>query len=346
MSETLMHWVGLDVAKRTFDAAVANPGQRANATTLKRLAVGSFERTPDGVKQFLTWLCAQAPGSGPLPARAVMEATGIYSIELAAMICKVCPELRPAIVNPEQSSAYRKSLGLRNKTDRMDARALAFYGLERHPDPYDPLSSNQAELRALSRCRDDLIETRKAHQNQLAEGSQSKTVLKSLKSVLAHLDKTIEAIENEMHRVIDSDENFTRDYQLLTSIPGVGFVTAAVVLAEFGDLRRFGRARQIGAHAGVTSRNTESGKFVGPAHMSKKGNARVRQALYMAAMSATVYNPLMRKVYQRLISTGKEPMVAIGAVMRKLLVLMRAIVISKIPFDPCGKPGKQNPQTA
>ena len=345
MSESELSWIGLDVAKRTFDAAVASPGQRANAATFKRLPVKTFERSPDGVKAFVVWLCSYVPAQAPLPARAVMEATGAYSIELTAMLCKECPELRPSISNPERTNAYRKSLGLRNKTDRMDARALAFYGLERHPDPYEPLSDSQAELRALSRCRDDLIETRKAHQNQLAEGPKSTAVRESLTSVLTHLAKTIEAIEKQMRRLIEADNDFRRDYELLTSIPGVGFVTAAVVLGEFGDLRRFGRSRQIGAHAGVTTYHNDSGESKGPAHMSKKGSARVRQALYMAAMSAKTFNPLMSKVYQRFISQGKKPMVAIGTIMRKLLVLMRALVVTGIPFDPCGKPRAKHPQT-
>jgi transposase len=346
MNESMLSWVGLDVAKRTFDAAVASPGQRATAATIRGLPVETFERTPEGVKQFAAWLRTHVPARNPLPVRAVMEATGAYSVELAALLCKECPELLPSIANPERTSNYRKSLGLRNKTDRLDARALAFFGLDRHPEPYEPLSRNQAELRALSRCRDDLIETRKAHENQLAEGPQSAAVRKVLTGILAHLARAIETIEQQMHHIIEADENLRRDYQLITSIPGVGFITAAVVLAEFGDLRRFGRSRQIGAHAGVTACHNDSGEFTGPSHMSKKGSGRVRQALYMAAMSAKKFNPIMRSCYQRFISEGKEPMVAIGAIMRKLLVLMRALVISNCPFDPAGRPRGKKAQPA
>jgi len=346
MSEQGLHWVGLDVAKRTFDAAVACPGQRATAATFKRLPVQTFDRTREGVKELVAWLRHHVPAQMPLPVRAVMEATGSYSIELAALLCSECPELRPSIANPERTCAYRKSLGLRNKTDRMDACALAFYGLERQPDPYEPMSPAQAELRALSRCRDDFVETRKAHENQLAEGPKSAVVRKLLQKTVAHLNQTIETIENQMRNVIEGDETLRRDHQLLTTIPGVGFLTAAVVLAEFGDLRRFGRSRQIGAHAGMCASANESGESVSPAHLSKKGSARVRQALYMAAMSARNFNPPLRNVYQRLIAHGKEPMVALGAIMRKLLVLMRAIVISGIPFDACGKPKQKTLETA
>ena len=346
MNETAMHWVGIDVAKGTFDAAVASPGQHANAATFKQLPVASFDRTPEGAQQFTGWLRKHVPAQRPLPVRAVMEATGVYSIELAALLCKACPELRPAIANPERTSAFRKSLGLRNKTDRMDARALAFFGLERQPDAYEPLSRVQAELRSLSRCRDGLIETQKAHENQLAQNAPSPLVRKLLKRVIATTRAAVETIEEDMKRVIRSDEGLQRDYDLLTSVPGIGFVTASVVLAEFGDLRRFGCARQIGAHAGVTPFRHDSGEEERPGHMSKKGNAYVRKVLYMCAISASIHNAHMRATYRRLTACGKEPMVALGALMRKLLVLMRAIIVSGKPFESGGKPRERIAQHA
>jgi transposase len=346
MNETRLYWVGIDVSAPTFDAAVASPGQHANTATFKELPAATFDRTPEGVRAFMGWLRKHVPSERPLPVRAVMEATGMYSIELTALLCKACPEMRPAIANPERTTAFRKSLGLRNKTDRIDARALALFGLERQPDPYEPLSPVQAELRNLSRCRDDLIETQKAHQNQLIQSGPSPLVRKTLKHVIATIRTALKKIEEDMKRVIESDEGLRHDYNLLTSIPGVGFVTACVVLAEFGDLRRFGCARQIGAHAGLTAFHYDSGNQRPPAHMSKKGNAYVRKVLYMSAISASRHNPPLRVTYRRMIAVGKEPMVALGALMRKLLVLMRALVVTGNPFDPCGKPRRRVGQHA
>jgi transposase len=228
----------------------------------------------------------------------------------------------------------------------MDARALAFFGLERQPDPYEPLSPAQAELRALSRFRDRFIETQKALENQLAQDAPSSVARKALKRIIAVTQRSVDTVEKDMKRVIRSNEGFQHDYDLLLSIPGVGFVTATVILAEFGDLRRFGCSRQIGAHAGVTAYRDESGERRRPGHMSKKGNAHVRKTLYMAAMSASTFNPQMRTAYRRLIARGKEPMVALVVIMRKLLVLMRAIIVTGKPFDPCGKPREGIPQHA
>ena len=337
MSETTLHWVGIDVAGETFDAAVARPGLRPDPQTLRQLPAETFARTPEGVAACVAWLREELGKPNPLPARVVMEATGTYSIELTAMLCKECPELSPAIANPQQTAAHRDSLGLRNKTDRFDARALAFYGLERIPAPYEPLSPQQAELRALSRCRDGLMTTKTAHANQLAQNPAARFARKSLKRLIAHLEKEIDKLEKEMRAVIENNPDLKRDYDLLTTIPGVGFITAAVVLAEVGDLRRFGTSRQVAAFAGVTPSRKESGKSKSPGRMSKKGNARIRQALYMASLSACAHNLQLRTAYERMTGSGKEPMMALGAVMRKLIVLMRAIIVSETPFNPCGK---------
>lgn len=345
MNETELYWIGLDVASRTFDAAVARSGERASASAFKELPTQTFERTPEGVQALVAWLQTLMPGPAPLPARAVMEATGNYSIQLAALLSNACPQLRPAIVNPEWTCAFRNSLGVRNKTDRMDARALAFYGRERHPEPYEPLSSEQARLREMSRCRDGLIRSRTAHENQLAQTPGCPLVRSTLKAVIARLQKAIDRLERAMRDLIQTRRSLQSDYELLTSIPGVGFVTAAVVLAEVGDLRRFGQARQVTAFAGVTPRQDQSGKHTAPGRMSKKGNGRIRQALYLAAISAITYNPPLAATYRRLVAEGKKPMVALGAVMRKLLVLMWAIVNTGQPFHVGGKPrGNVNQQ--
>ena len=149
-----------------------------------------------------------------------------------------------------------------------------------------------------------------------------------------------------MKRVINEDDGFKRDFALLNTIAGVGPITAMTVLAEIGDLRRFERARQLTAYAGVTPRNVESGTSVrGKTHMCKRGNGRVRQALYLSAMATlnTKHPNSLSMMHYRLCEEGKEGKAALGAVMRKQLTVMRAILISGRPYDPtfrgCGKRG-------
>ena len=161
---------------------------------------------------------------------------------------------------------------------------------------------------------------------------------------LRQLERDIATIEQEMKRVVNEDEAFKRDFDLLTSIDGVGPITALTVLAEIGDLRRFERARQLTAYAGVSPRIVQSGTSVrGKTRMCKRGNQRIRQALYLSAMATlnTKKPNSLSEMHYRLCEDGKQGKAALGAVMRKQLTVMRAVLISGKPYDPtfkgCGK---------
>ena len=342
-----MHWVGLDVSKRTFDAALAGPDQRFPSTPLRALPWKAFPRTRSGVKEFLAWLDDHAPKG---KARVIMETTGRYSVELTSWMLARRPTLRPAIENPKSTKAFIDSLNQRNKTDGLDARGLAFYGVERRPSPYEPLSESRQELRDLSRYRDSLVAQRTALKNRSHEKCSSKIVARMQARQLRQLDKDIAAVEREMKGVIDKDEDFSRDFKLLISIDGVGLITAMTVLAEIGDLRRFERARQLTAYAGVSPRVVQSGTSVrGKTRMCKRGNKRIRQALYLSAMATlnTKKPNSLSTMHYHLCDNGKEGKEALGAVMRKQLTVMRAVLISGKPYDPTFKGrGKLNGQPA
>ena len=246
--------------------------------------------------------------------------------------------LAPAIVNPERTAAFVKSMGLRNKTDRLDARALAFYGAERQPVPYEPLTPEHRQLRELSRYRDALVAEKVAEGNREEQQPQAKLIRTLQARREQQRKRDIKKVEAEMTWVIQNTPLLKQDYELLITIPGVAFITAAVILAEMGDLRRFARARQATAFAGVTPRQKTSGTSVnGQPHLCKKGNPRVRQALYLAAMAAVRSKTQLRQTYEGLLQQGKAPMVALGAIMRKLITIMRAMLLSNTKFNPLWK---------
>jgi transposase len=333
-----VHWIGLDVSKKTFDAALVQPGQHYPETPLRTVPAQTFPRNSQGVQQFLEWLDPQVPKE-EASMRALMEATGVYSLELCVWLCEQRPQLAPAIINPEQTAAFLKSMALRNKTDRLDARALAFFGVERQPKPYESLSPEHQALRELSRYRDALVAEHVAETNREERGSTSALVRKLHARREQQRKRDIAKIEAEIKRLIEKTPTLQRDFELLTSIPGVGFITAVVILAEMGDLRRFARARQATAFAGVSPRIGDSGTSVHiQPRLCKKGNGRIRQALYLAAMTSVRGKSYLADTYQRLLQHGKKPMVALGAIMRKLLTVMRAVLISEQPFNPGGKP--------
>ena len=335
--ESKEHWVGLDVSKATFDAALAAPDQRFPSTPLRTLPWKAFPRTREGVEAFLAWLDEQVPKR---KARVLMEATGRYSVELTTWLVAKRPTLRPAIENPKNTKAFIDSLNQRNKTDGLDARGLAFYGIERRPAPYEPLSKTRQELRELNRYRDALVAQRTALKNRSHEKSSSKIVTRMQVRQLRQLDKDISTVEQEMKLLINEDEVFKGDFDLLTSIDGVGPITAMTVLAEIGDLRRFERARQLTAYAGVSPRIVQSGTSVrGKTRMCKRGNKRIRQALYLSAMATlnTKKPNSLSAMHYRLCEGGKQGKEALGAVMRKQLTVMRAVIISGKPYDPTFK---------
>lgn len=334
---TQCHWVGLDVSKKVFDAGFARSDQHFPSTSLGELPWNRFHRTTAGVGKFIAWLETLVTTSEQSHVRVVMEATGDYSVELAALLIAQRPCLAPAIAAPTSTAAFIKSLALRNKTDGLDARALAFYGVERRPVAYEPLTPEREKLRQVTRCRDFLVRQQTALKNRQAERSCDATVCKIQAKHLRQLDKDIKALKRTMIHIIQQSPVLKKDYDLLLSIDGVGPITAAVVLAELGDLRRFTRARQLTAFVGVSPRIYESGSSVrGKTHMSKHGNARARQALYLSAMATLRkkgHTPI-KDMQRRLCQNGKVPKAALGAAMRKQLCLMRAVIINETPFDP------------
>lgn len=332
---TTEYWVGADVAKDTFEAALAGPGQKFAATELRTLPHQRFDRSPQGVQAFVQWLENLSTGMPTRQVRVVMEATGKYSMELAAWMTALLPTLRPAIVNAYQTAAFIKSLHLRNKTDALEARALAFYGAERQPAAYEPLTPERAALRDLCRHRDALVRQRVTLGNRTEQQAETAFVRRAQERLNKTFIREIAKTEAQMRRLVEKSEDLKRDIALLESIRGVAFLTAAVILAELGDLRRFDRARQVTAFAGLSPRLYQSGSSVmRRPHMCKCGNSRVRQALYLAALAAVRGPGDLQHTYLALVAKGKPRMVALGAIMRKLLIIMRALLIHETTYQP------------
>lgn len=333
-------WSGCDVAKARFEAGLASPYVDHPSDHWRSIPVRSFARTREGARDFLRWvdraLAADRPDGEPIPPlHVVCEHTGRYSDELAAWLRAERANVETTLVHPQRASHFTRSLLPATKTDKVEARALTQYGCERRPAGDSPMDPLQAELRELSRARLTLVESRTAEKNRAQEPCDSPLVRQMQNQRIAQYDRDIARIEKKMKRVIRRLPALHRDAQLIETIVGVGEITAIAIVAELGDLRRFARARQLTAFVGLAPRVGDSGASVHrKSHLSKAGEPRIRGLLYMCAMSAAKHNPHMKEVYDRLVADGKEPMVALGAVMRKLIVLMRALVLSATPYRP------------
>jgi len=273
-----------------------------------------------------------------------MEATGRYSPEMAAWLLRLRPAWAPAIIQPKLAHDFIKSVGLRNRTNRLVARCLAYYGVERRPAAYQPPQPQYAQLRELVRFRRQLVEEHTAQANQAGEPAQSSFVRREHSRRLKQSQRHIARVEAETRAFLAKHPQVQRDVALLMSIDGIGPIVSLTLLAELGDLRRFASGRQLVAFTGLNPSNVHSGQSVhSPAHLFRGGNRHARHILYLAAMAAIRKANGFQQFYLRLLEKHPEhPVVALGAVMRKLLLVARTVLVHGVPFDPhslsCGEP--------
>lgn len=310
--------LGIDVSKKKFHAALLAEGR-----THQR----EFPNNPAGFVQLLAWL--QRPGVDGV--HACLEATGTYGEALAAFLHQTGH--RVSVVNPRQIRAFAESELARNKTDPLDAALIARFCQAHHPAAWTPPSLEIAELEALVRRLEALEQMRQQEANRLEAARPA--VRPSIAEHLEFLDRQIAQTQQAIREHIDSHPTLRSRRDLLVSIPGIAEKTAAKLLSEIGSLERFSQARQLAAFAGLNPRQWTSGSSVrGRSHLSKVGSPRLRKALYMPALVALRYNPLVRNLAQRLAAHGKQRMVIVGAAMRKLLHLAYGVLKSGAPFNP------------
>ena len=314
--------LGIDVAQAKVD------------TCLVRVTPGSkplyrrFDNTAAGHQQLLAWLATQ--GVGQL--HVCLEATGTYSDALA--LCLHQAGYRVSLVNPLRIKRYGESELRRIKTDKSDAALIARFCLTQHPDPWTPLAPERQELRDLVRSLQDVKQMAQQERNRRKSGSHTPTVTAATTRILACLDHEQATLEKAIVQHIRAHKTLAADYALLLSIVSIGPKTAALLLAELGDLRRFANVRELVAYVGLCPRLCDSGSSLhGPTPLTKRGNAAVRCALYFPAMNAVRFNPFLKPFYARLLATGKPKMVALCAVMRKLLHLAYGVLRSGKPFE-------------
>lgn len=312
--------VGIDVAKMTLDVALIRRQGWANQ---------QFENTPPGYQRLEAWLKRQAGAC----VHVCLEATGQYGDGVAEYL--FAQGYLVSVVNPARIKHYANSKLRRNKTDKADAHLIAEYCQREQPPLWTPPPASFKDLQALVRHLDGLIVTRQQELNRLTCGVKTTVVITSLKSLIAYLDAQIEQIKAAIQAHIERHAELARRQTLLISIPGIGQLTAARLLGEVRDILEFEDARQLAAYAGLTPRNVVSGTSVHKkSRLSKTGNANLRRALYMSAISAKRWNPIIARFCTRLEQNGLRPMEVIAAAMRKLLHLAYGILKSGRPFDP------------
>jgi transposase len=256
------------------------------------------------------------------PAIVVVEATGGYERGIVAACAAA--SLPIAVVNPRQVRAFAQALGRTAKTDAVDAAVLAEFGARVQPSPRPIADAETQALAALVTRRRQLLEMLGMEQRRLEQAAPTGRVTRDLRNHIRWLERRIEDVDDEIGTAIQASPIWRVQDDLLQSMPGIGPTTARTLLAELPELGRLDR-RTIAALVGVAPLNCDSGQHRGQRHIWG-GRASVRTAVYMAALSATRCNPVLRAFYRRLRDAGKPAKVALVATMRKLLTILNAMM--------------------
>ena len=327
-------WIGLDIAKLTFEACLLrNQGKPQHK---------NFANTPEGFAKLIRWVEYLAPEA---ILHYCMEATGTYYETLAVFLAE--GNHRVSVINPYRTRHAALASGSTNKTDPAEAKDLAEYCRKENPPLWRraaaEVRTHIALLRRLQTLKDHLTQ----EQNRLGEPGVEAQVQASLHNSIAFVQSEIAALLEQIDTHIKGHPNLKQDRDLLTSIPGVGELTAAWLMAELPDIKQFSCAEAAAAYAGLAPSPYTSGTSVKRlTHLSKKGNPRLRRALFMPALTALRFNPLVAAVYERLIAKGRPRMVAVGAAMRKLVMLAYGILKNREKFDKDWKPTPPTPAQA
>jgi transposase len=312
--------VGIDVAKAHLDVVVlGSDGRRAHQRV---------PNTAAGHERLQVWLKQQGVVGVPV----CLEATGRYGEAVTA--CLHQAGYAVSVANPAAVKRFGEALMKRSKTDKVDAFVLARYGALMTPPRWQPPTAVHTELQDLKRLADDLQLDRTRVKNRLEGLRAGSPARPYLEQQLRQLEEQLAQVERELHQRSDQDAQHRQQCALLLSIPGIGLKSALQLLAELPDVHHFGRAEQWVAFAGLCPHLHHSGQQTAVSWLSKQGSARLRHALYFPALSAKQHNPHLRAFAQRLTTHGKPKMVVVAAVMRKLLVLIYAILKSGRPYDP------------
>jgi transposase len=303
MTNETKTYIGIDVGKDELE--IAKWGETKSWQT---------DNTEEGIKKLIEWIRSQSN------CQVVIEATG--GLEMKAANALMLSGTPVTVANPTRVRAYAKATGELAKTDAIDAQMIAGYAGAIQPDPQRIKDEEEMTLSALVTRRKQILEMQTAEKSRL-----STAPAKIKKHIVKHLDwlkAEVAALDEEIQLMIKSDQEWKEKSSRLETVPGVGFVTAATLLADLPELGTVNR-QKIAALAGLAPYNRDSGRKTGRRRIFG-GRSSVRRVLYMAALSGTNNNPVIKKFYQRLVDQGKPKKVALTACMRKLLTILNAMM--------------------
>jgi len=309
-SSTEVH-IGIDVSKASLDVAVHQTG-----------AFCSLRNNPTGIRSLVARLRRLQPQL------VLLEASGGYERRLLDALAAA--GLPVALVNPRQLRDFARATGILAKTDKIDALVLARFAATIRPEPRRLSDARERDLSALQARRRQLIEMLTAEKNRLEKAPP--IVAKEMRGHIRWLERRLEALDKDLQEMVRSSPDWHLKEQLLRGVPGIGPVLAGTLLADLPELGTLNR-KQIAALVGVAPLNRDSGVLRGKRSVWG-GRSHVRAALFMNALVASRFNPVIKAFYQRLCAMGKPKKVALVACMRKLLTIINSMVRNQTSWNP------------
>ena len=308
--------VGIDVSKDSFEVCIKQLKDERSVIKATR----SFQNDYQGFEKLLSWTLSKVVN--PI---FVMETTGVYHEDLTHFLYE--SDQKVSVVLANKMKHFAKSLNMKTKTDKADAQMIAQYGLERQLEWWKPMMPQMKDLRDLCRERlslkKDLVRSKcQVHGLRHAHSTLS-VVLQVKEQQIEFLEKNIQIIETEIIRITEQDKEFNQRVKNIEAVKGLRLLTIVTVLCETNGFTQFNNIRQVVSYAGLDIAERQSGLFKGKTRISKKGNARIRECLYMPALSATIHNVPIKALYERVVE--RNPTIkrkGVIAAMRKLLILI------------------------
>ncbi|MFM7895167.1 MAG: IS110 family transposase [Flavobacterium sp.] len=331
MRKVVKQVAGIDVAQKEL---VVTLGRMLDDFSIELFSYKVFKNNDSGVKLLVDWVNKLTDYE--VPVRYVMEATGVYHQKLAYYLVDNGCEI--SIVLPNKISNYIRTLELKTITDKSCSQAIAQFGLERKLDKWAKPKSIYKELQQLTRERNQIVQERSVIKNQIhAEKTESEPNQKSLERMQARirfLNSQEKEIKADITDIVSKDPDLKQVINNITTIPGVGELTAVIVLAETNGFELIRNKSQLSSYAGLDVKEKQSGTSVkGKPRISKKGNRNLRKSMHLPSLTAVKWDENFKNIYARLISKNGIKMKALVAVQRKILELIYILFKNETVYD-------------
>ena len=308
--ENIGQWVGIDISKATLDVHLRPLGKTFQVANKETAISGLIEELQTYSLNLI-----------------VLEATGGLETEL--LIQLQAAQLPVALINPRQGRNFAKAAGKLAKTDAIDAQVLAHFGEALKPQVVAMESDSARQLKELISRRRQVVEIQTAEKNR-RDRSRGKA-LTDIEQHLEYLEQSLKKLNQEIEELTQSNQAWIEKVNLLKTIPGIGQVISTTLVSYLPELGQL-TAKQISRLVGVAPINHDSGQHKGK-RMINGGRAPVRASLYMGTVVAIRHNPIIKDFYERLLSRGKPKKLAITACVRKMLVILNAMVRDQKPWQ-------------